>query len=58
MSKYLSGKYYQENKRRKRRIQKNGYERYQNVSKEEKNRQYGCERYKNISQYENYKLVG
>ena len=33
MSKYLSAKYYQENKER---LQKEAYERYQNLLKEEK----------------------
>ena len=33
MSKYLSAKYYQENKER---LQKEAYERYQNLFKEEK----------------------
>ena len=41
MSKNLSAKYYQENKKR---LQKKARERYQNLSKEEKEKkgQYGC----------------
>ena len=48
MSKCLSAKYCQENK-----------ERYQNLSKEEKEKkqQYGRECYKNLSEYEKQKLV-
>ena len=49
MSKTLSGKYYQENKKR---LQKKARERYQNLSKgekEKKKQQYGREHYKNLS---------
>ena len=48
MSKNLPTKYYQENKER---LHKKAPERYQNVSKEEKERrsQYGHELYKNLS---------
>ena len=56
MSKYLSAKYYQENKER---LQKEAYERYQNLFKEEKvkNWQYGREHYKNVSEIEKDELV-
>ena len=40
MSKYLSGKYYQENEER---LPKKPFERYQNRSKEEKEKKYGSE---------------
>ena len=42
MSKNLSAKYYQENKEK---LQKKAHERYQNLSKEEKEEKqhYGCE---------------
>ena len=45
MSKHLSAKYYQENKKRP---QKEARERYQNLSREEKEKkqQYGCDLYK------------
>ena len=47
LSKNLSVRYYQENKER---LQKKDREIYQNISKEEKQkkRQYVCERYKNL----------
>ena len=50
MSKTLSAKYYRENKKRLQK--KKGRERYQNISKEEKEKkqQYGPERYKNPSE--------
>ena len=56
MSKNLSANYYQENKERR---QKNDRERYQNLSKEEKEkkRQYGRQRYKHLSEDEKQKLV-
>ena len=49
MSKHLPAKYYQEYNER---VQKNFRERYQNLSKEEKEKkpQYGCEHYKNLSE--------
>ena len=55
MSKTLSAKYYQENKEK---LQKKARERYQNLSKEEKEKkpQYG-ECYKNLSEDEKQKLV-
>ena len=45
MSKNLSAKYYQENKKR---LQKEAHERYQNLSREEKEKkqQYCCDLYK------------
>ena len=51
LSKYLSAKYYQEKKRK---TTKNTPERYQNLSKEEKEekQQYCLERYKNLSENE------
>ena len=51
MYKAFSAKYYQENKDQ---LQKEARERYQNLSKEEKEEklQYGCERYKNLSEDE------
>ena len=56
MSKNLSAKYYQENKQR---LQKNPRERYQNLSKEEKekSRQYGCASYENLLEDEKQKPV-
>ena len=56
MSKSLSAKYYQENKEG---LQKEVRERYQNLSKKEKEkkRQYGRECYKNLSEDEKIKLV-
>ena len=55
MSKNLSAKYYLESKER---LQKIARERYQNLSKEEKEkRQYGCERYKNLSEDEKQTLA-
>ena len=56
MSWSLSAKYYQENKER---LQKRYSDRYQNLSKEEKqkNRQYGRERYKDFLEDEKDKLV-
>ena len=47
MSKDLSARYYKKNKER---IQKKSCERYQNLSKEEKNRkqEYGHKQYKNV----------
>ena len=56
MSKNLSPKYYQENNER---LQKKARERYQNLSKKEKDKkqQYGRERYKNLSEDEKQKLV-
>ena len=56
ISKTLSAKYYQENKKR---LQKKVCERYQNLSKEkkEKKRQHGCEHNKNLSEDEKQKLV-
>ena len=56
MSKNLSAKYYQENKER---LQKKDRERYQNLSteKKEKKQQYDRERYKNISKDEKNGLV-
>ena len=49
MSKSVSAKYYQENKER---LQEKARDRYQNLSKEEKEKkcQYGCESYKNLSE--------
>ena len=49
MTKNLSAKYYQENKGG---LQKKACERYQNLSKEEKEKKqhYGRERYKNLSE--------
>ena len=51
MYKAFSAKYYQENKDW---LQKEARERYQNLSKEEKEEklQYGCERYKTLSEDE------
>ena len=56
MSKNLSAKYYQENKER---LLEKASERYQNLSKgeKEKNQQYGRERHKNLSEDEKQKLV-
>ena len=56
MSKYLSAKYYQENKER---LQKKAHEGYQNRSKQVKGRKRQCsrERYKNLSEDEKNKLV-
>ena len=56
MSKNLSGKYYQENKER---LIKRACERYQSLSKEEKEKkeQYGHACYKNLSENEKQKLV-
>ena len=56
MSKNLSAKYYQENKER---LRKKDRERYQNLStaKKEKKQQYDRERYKNISEDEKNGLV-
>ena len=56
MPKNLSAKYYQENNER---LLKKAHERYQNISKEEKEKkqQYGCERYKNLSKDEKQKFV-
>ena len=56
MSKNVSAKYYQENKER---LLKKACERYQNLSKNEKEnkRQYDRERYKNLSEDEKQKLV-
>ena len=57
MSKNLSAKYYQENKERP---QKNARERYQNLSKEDKEKkkqEYDCECYKNFSEDEQNKQV-
>ena len=56
MSKNLSAKYYQENKER---LPEKARERYQNLSKgeKEKNQQYGRERHKNLSEDEKQKLV-
>ena len=55
MSKNLSDKYYQENKGR---FEKKARERYQILSKEEKEkkRQYGRERYKNLLEVGKQKL--
>ena len=55
MSKNLSAKYYQENKEW---LQKKAHERYQNLSKveKEKKRQYGYEREKNLSEDAKEKL--
>ena len=47
MSKSLSRKYYQENKKR---LQWKARGRYQNLSKEKKKWQYGLECYKNLSE--------
>ena len=57
MSKYLSAKYYQDNKER---LQKKSCEKYQSLSKEEKDKkgEHGGERYKNLSEYEKQYLVG
>ena len=51
MFKNLSAKYYQENKGR---LKKKAREKYQSLSKEEKEkkRQYGRERYENLSEEE------
>ena len=57
MTKILSAKYYQENKER---LQKNkARERYQNLSKKEKEKkqQYGWECYKNLSEDKKNKLA-
>ena len=56
ITKNLSAKYYQENKKK---LQKIARERYQNLSKEqkEKKQQNGCESYKNLSEVEKQKLV-
>ena len=56
ISKNLSAKYYQENKKR---LQKKACERYQNRynEKKEEKQQYGRERYKNLSEDEKQKLV-
>ena len=56
MSKTLSAKYFQENRER---LQRKARERYQNLSKEEKEKklEYGCEHYKNLSEDEKQKLV-
>ena len=56
MCKSLSAKCYQENKGR---VQKKARERYENLSKEEKEKkhQYVCERCKNLSEDEKQKLV-
>ena len=56
MSKNSSAKYYQESKER---LQKEGCEKYQNLSKEEKEkkRQYGRARYKNLSEDEKRELI-
>ena len=56
MSKPLSAKYYQ---KKKRKTTKNACERYQNLSKEEKEKklQYGREHYQNLSEDEKQKLV-
>ena len=54
---YSSAKYYQENKES---LQKTAHERYQNLSKEEKEKkkqQNGRECYKNLSEDEKQKLV-
>ena len=55
-SKNLSAKYYQGNKKK---TTKTFCERYQNLSKEEKQKkqQYGREHYKNLSEAEKQKLV-
>ena len=56
MSKTLSAKYFQENRER---LQRKARERYQNLSKEEKEKklEYGCEHYKNFSEDEKQKLA-
>ena len=56
ISKTLSAKYYQENKGI---LQKKVCERYQNLSKgeKEKKRQYCCEHYKNLSEDQNKNLL-
>ena len=56
MSKNLSAKSYQENKKR---TIKKSCERYQNLSKEEKEKkpQYGCKRFNNLSEDEKQKLL-
>ena len=56
MSKYLSAKYYKENKER---LQERARERDQNFSKKERGKkwQYGCEHYKNLSEDKRQKLV-
>ena len=56
MSKELSAKYYQSNKKT---LQNNACERYQSLSKKgkEKRRQYGRKRYKNLPEDEKHKLV-
>ena len=56
MSKHLAPKYYQKNNKR---LQWKALERYQNLSKEEKEKplQYGCGLYQNFSEDEKYKLV-
>ena len=57
MSKKLSGKYYQRNKKL---LQKEARERYQNLPNEEKEkkRQSGRERYKNLSENEKKNKTG
>ena len=56
MSKNLSANNYQENKER---LEKKARERYQNLSKGEKeeNRQYSCKGYKNLPKIEKQKLL-
>ena len=56
MSKNLSAKSYQENKKK---TIKKSCERYQNLSEEEKEKkpQYGCKRFKNLSEDEKQKLL-
>ena len=56
MLKTLSAKYYQKNKER---LQKNAREKYQNLSKEEKEKKlhHGHEHYKNLLKNEAQKLV-
>ena len=56
ISKNLSAKYYQENKKR---LQKKACERYQNRynEKKEEKQQYGRERYKILSEDEKQKLI-
>ena len=58
MTKHLSAKYYQENKKIYY-LQKKACHRYQSLSKEEKEKkqQYSCKSYKNLSEDEKQKLV-
>ena len=54
MPKDSSAKYYRDNKEE---LRKKACERYQSLSKEEKNRRYGRKHYKNLPEDEKQKLV-